>query len=481
MSRSAFALTARMPDPTSLLAALHAGGPDLRVDRAGQGAVVRLCTEDGRQVVAVEAPRYIQVPGEAARLLDPAVATETPVWWTEVRAASAVPEAPRLAASIAGRLATLLDGTTWPRETAAHTDVVTVAASGEPAPALAVGDDVLTEADMLTDRAAIVLPDIPVMAATTWLAELLRTTARTRRHLYLVTPPTARLTLPTRTLLDRAPAHWVVSDAGTGYYDGLTGLELAWHGDHFAPPTDPDPAVVDAYRPPPSGRSGDRKFLLSVRTIHPADEQLLLGGTLECAWRALTGEPPAGWSTAEPVNVPWSRRRLTDLARRGSPTWLVAIGSPDRPAIATQWVTHTRLGVEEHFTLAFGHTADNLVPLDHLPHLAEELAIQHHLATMVTEVRAARPDLTVPAHYEPPALPVPLTFGPGAIADTGPSRVEEALPDTPVVRLGPAARPTLHCTLGDGTDPAAWRRLRHAMAHLRVAPAGQAVCGPPSG
>ncbi|MFC8712112.1 DUF6177 family protein [Streptomyces sp. NPDC057197] len=311
MSRSAFALTARMPDPTSLLAALHAGGPDLRVDRAGQGAVVRLCTEDGRQVVAVEAPRYIQVPGEAARLLDPAVATETPVWWTEVRAASAVPEAPRPAASIAGRLATLLDGTTWPRETAAHADVVTVAASGEPAPALAVGDDVLTEADMLTDRAAIVLPDIPV--------------------------------------------------------------------------------------------------------------------------------------------------------------------------IATQWVTHTRLGVEEHFTLAFGHTADNLVPLDHLPHLAEELAIQHHLATMVTEVRAARPDLTVPAHYEPPALPVSLTFGPGAIADTGPSRVEETLPDTPVVRLGPAARPTLHCTLGDGTDPAAWRRLRHAMAHLRVAPAGQAVCGPPSG
>ncbi|MFF0966193.1 DUF6177 family protein [Streptomyces sp. NPDC003703] len=485
MPCSTFALTARMPDPVSLLAALHAGGPDLRVDRAGQGAVVRLCTEEGRQVVAVEAPRYLQVPGEAARLLGPAAATESPVWWTEVRAASAVPEAPRLSASVAGRLASLLDGTTWPRETAAHTDVVTVEASGEPAPALAAGDDVLTEADMLTDRAAIVLPDIPVLAATTWLTELLRTTARTGRHLYLVTPPTTRLTLPARTLLDRAPARWVVRDPGTGYYDGLTGLELVWHGDHFAPPAGRNPTVVDAYRPPPTGRSGERQFLLSARTIHPADEQLLLGGTLECAWQTLTGEPPAGWSTAEPVNVPWSRRQLTDLARsrarRGSPTWLVAVGSPGRPAIATQWVTHTRLGVEEHITLALGHTADSPVPLDRLPHLAEVLAAQHHLATMVTEVRAARADLMAPAHYEPPALPVSLTFGPDTVADTGLSRVEEALPDTPVVRLGPTARPTLHCTLGDGTDPAAWRRLRRATAHLHVAPATQAVLGRPGG
>ncbi|MEU5089665.1 DUF6177 family protein [Streptomyces sp. NPDC021356] len=477
MTQETVAITRRMPDPASLLAALHAGGPDLRVARAGQGAVARLCTEDGRLVVSVEAPRYIQVPGETARLLGPGAATDTPVWWTEVRAASAAPEAPRLAASVAGRLATLLDGTTGPREAASHTDVVTVSASGEPSPDGAGGDDVLAEADILTDQAVIVLHDAPILAATTWLTELLRTTARTGRYLYLVTPPTTRLTLPTRTLLDRAPARWVVSAPETGYYDGLSGVELDWHDGHFTPTTGPSPAIVDAYRPP-SGPAGERQLLLSMRTVHAPDEQLLLGGALECAWQTLTGEPPAGWSTAEPVNVPWSRRQLTDLvrsrARRGSPTWLVAVGNPDHPAIATQRVTHTRLGVEEHITLAFGHTADSPALLDRLPHLAEELAAQHRLATMITELRAARADLTVPSHYEPPALPVSLTFGPDAVADIGRGCLDSTLPDTPSRRLGPTARPALHYELGDGTDPGAWRRLRHIEDHLNSTPGARA-------
>ncbi|MEW2293484.1 DUF6177 family protein [Streptomyces sp. NPDC006743] len=471
MTQHAIALTPRMPDPKTLLAALHAGGPDLRVKRSGQGAVAQLHAEDGRLIASVEAPRYLQVPGETARLLGPAAATGTPVWWTEVRAASVVPEAPRLAASVAGRLATLLDGSTWPRSAGAHTGVVTVAASGEPVDA--VGGDVLTEADLVTTRAATVLQDTPVLAATTWLTELLRTTARTGRHLHLVTPPATRLTLPARTLLERTSARWVVSAPRTGCHDGLSGLELSWRDGLFTPAPGPSPTMADAYRPP-SGPSGERQLLLSLRTVHPADGQLLLGGALECAWRTLTGEPPAGWSTAEPVNVPWSRRQLTDLARnrarRGSPTWLVAVGDPDRPAIATQRVTHTRLGVEEHITLAFGHTGDRPAPLDRLPHLAEKLAAQHRLATMITELRAARADLTVPAHYEPPALPVALTFGPDAVADMGLSRAGSLVPDTPPTRLGSAARPALHYELGDGTDAAAWRRLRRAQEHVRAAP-----------
>jgi hypothetical protein len=462
MAQNLIALTPRMPDIKTLLAALHAGGPDLRVNRAGQGAVVQLCTEDGRQLVSVEAPRYIQVPGETTRLLDPTADAEPPVWWTEVRATTAVPEAGRLAASVAGRLATLLDGTTWPREAAAQTEVVTIPASGAPTPA-ADGGDILTETDLLTDQAAVVLHDAPTLAATTWLTGLLRSTAQTGRHLYLVTPPTTRLTVPARTLLDRAPARWLVHAPETGYYDGLSGLALSWQDGHFTPVTDPAPTVVDAYEPP-SGPTGERQLLLSLRTIHPADEHLLLGGALECAWQLLTGEPPAGWSTAEPINVPWSRRQLTDLARTrarsGSPTWLVAVGIPDRPAIATQHVQHTRLGVEEHITLAFGHPTGRPAPLHLLPHLAEELATRHHLAMMITELRAARADLTVPAHYEPPALPVSLTLGPDTVADLGADRAAGALPDTSPERLGSTARPALHYRLGDGNDPAAWRRLQ---------------------
>ncbi|MFF0460876.1 DUF6177 family protein [Streptomyces mexicanus] len=466
-----------MPDVKDLLAALHAGGPDLRVKRAGQGAVAQLCTEDGHPLVSLEAPRYVQVPGEASRLLGGAAGTEAPMWWTEVRATAAVPEAQRLAASVAGRLATLLDGTTWPPEAATRTEVVTIRASGGSAAHADDGGDVLSETDVLTDQAAVVIHDSPILAATTWLTELLRTTAGTGRHLYLVTPPTTRLTLPARALLDRAPARWVIHAPETGYYDGLSGLTLSWRDGHFTPVTDPGPTVAEAYRPPSGGATGERRLLLSLRTIHPADERLLLGGALECAWQTLTDEAPAGWSTAEPVNVPWSRRQLTDLARTrarsGSPTWLVAVGTPDRPAIATQRVQHTRLGVEEHITLAFGHPTGRPAPLHLLPHLAEELATRHNLAMMITELRAARADLTVPAHYEPPALPVSLTLGPDAVADLGAGRAGGALPDTSPERLGSTARPTLHYRLGDGDDPAAWRRLQQLECYVKSSVEGR--------
>ncbi|GGZ79799.1 DUF6177 family protein [Streptomyces echinoruber] len=244
-------------------------------------------------------------------------------------------------------------------------------------------ETLLAESDLLTDRSVVVLHDRPILAATTWLTELLRTAARTGRHLYLVTPPGTRL---------------------------------------------------------------------------------LLGDALEAAWQTLTGEPPAEWSTAEPVNVPWSRRQLTDLARTrargGSPTWTVAVGASGRPAIAAVRVVRTRHGVEEHITLALGYGAGQSVPLDLLPGLAEELATGHGLATMITELRTARADLTTPAHFEPPPIPVSLTLGPDAVADLGLARARSALSGLAPAELGPAARPGLHCALGDGTDPAAWQRLK---------------------
>ncbi|MEU6014605.1 DUF6177 family protein [Streptomyces sp. NPDC047515] len=80
------------------------------------------------------------------------------------------------------------------------------------------------------------------------------------------------------------------------------------------------------------------------------------------AWRTLTGAPPAGWATAEPINVPWSPRQLTDLARtraqQSLPPWIAAVGAPDRPAIATMRTVRTHAGVEEHITLATGYGAD---------------------------------------------------------------------------------------------------------------------------
>ncbi|MFG3282516.1 DUF6177 family protein [Streptomyces sp. NPDC048111] len=467
MTHDAIALTPTMPDAKTLLAALHAGGPDLRVNRAAGGAAAELCRGDGQPLVSVEAPRFLQVPGEASRLLGQAVGREVtvPVWWTEVRGASAVAQARRLAGSVAGRLTAVLGGTAWPRD-AAHTDVVPVPDT-DPAGQAAPGP---TGIDILTGKAAVVIHDRPVAAATAWLTDVIRFTTGTGRELHLITPPSTRLTFPLRTLLDRAPGRWVIQDPEHGYYDGLTGSELRWNEGHFIPAAGPDgrPRITPPFKRP---RAADgQQLVLSLRTIHPATDQLVLGGALECAWQLLTGAMPAGWSTAEPVNLPWSRGQLTalarDRARSSTPTWLVVVGAPERPAIATIRIAHTRAGIEEHITLALGHTAGRRPPLDVLPKLAEALAERHELATMVTELRPARADLTAPAHYEPPSAPISFTLGPRATADLGLDRTRRALADLAPVPLGPAARPALHITLGDSTDPSAWRSLHRIGEYL---------------
>jgi hypothetical protein len=122
--------------------------------------------------------------------------------------------------------------------------------------------------------------------------------------------------------------------------------------------------------------TGERQLAISFRTVHPADDRLVLGGALESVWRELTGNPPAGWGTAEPANLPWSLRQLTDVAhdRSPAPTWVVVVGGPDRPGLATVRISRTTGGVEEDVTLAFGYGADEEPPVDALPRVAEILA-----------------------------------------------------------------------------------------------------------
>ncbi|MEU1149051.1 DUF6177 family protein [Streptomyces sp. NPDC005863] len=465
MTNDVIALTSRMPDTKELLAALHAGGPDLRVRPTGGGAVAQLCTAQGDALVSLEAPRLVQVPGEVNRLLGPAVRASAPVWWTEVRATSGIEGARRLAGSVAGRLAVLLGGTTWPYE-GAQTDVVTISP----------GDGAGTTTDypgidVVTDKAAVVIQDRPIVAATSWLTDVIRTVSQAERELCLVTPSGTRLTHPTRTALQHIPARWVVSDPQCGYYDGLTGTVLHWHDGHFVPaPSDEGaPRIADAFRSQPAVAEG-HQLHVAVRTIHPATEDLVLGEALAETWRLLTGAPPAGWGSAEPVNSPWSPRQLTELARararQSQSTWLVAIGAPEHPAIATLRVTHTRAGVEEHIDLALGYPAHQPAPTDFLPKLAETLATRHHLATMVSELRRGRADLTTPATYEPPPIPLSLTIGPDAVAGIGISHARSAPIDVAPISLGPSAHPALHYTLGDGADPVAWHRLKQIDEHL---------------
>lgn len=477
MTKDVIALTPKMPDINTLLAGLFAGGPDLGINPLAEGAVVQLCAPGGRPLVSVEAPLLVQVPGEAQRLLGAEVAApKEPFWWTEVRASTAIEEGERLAGSFAGRLTAVLDGTVWPSE-AAHTDVVPL--TPETATAAPAPEAIPPAVDVLTDKAAVVIQDRPVVAMTSWLADALRTASASDRALQIVTPPHTSLTLPTRNALHGHPNRWVIQDPDSGYYDGLSGAQLHWQDGHFTPArtAEGNARIAEAFKPRPTPDSpdaqGERQLILSLHTTHPADEHLLLGGALEAAWQALTGTPPAGWSTAEPIALPWSRRQLTELARtraqKNIPTWLTTIGTPDRPAIATTRITHTSAGIEEHITLTLGHTADEAPPLDAITPLAETLATEHGLTSMLTTLRSARRDLTVPPRFEAPPTPLSFTLGANAVSEIGRAHAQHPQSGLRPAQLGHTSRPALHYILGDGTDPNSWTTLQQLTQHLKSA------------
>ncbi|MGW0731717.1 DUF6177 family protein [Streptomyces sp. NPDC002851] len=471
MTKDVIALTPKTPDIPVLLAGLYAGGPNLGVETLHDGAAVHLCTPDGSPLVTVDAPVLVQVPGEAARLLgDETPVPEGPVWWTEARATTAVPEAGRLAGSIAGRLAEILDGTTWPTE-AATTDVVPLASDTT---AIPQPDDALPAVDVLTDRAAVILTERPRIALTTGLSDALRTATTSGRTLQIVTPPHTRLTLPMRAALASSPHRWIVNPNTSDYFDGLTGAELHWQEGRFAPtrtgdgtiPTSPAFTADESATDP-----GERQLILSLHTCHTPDASLVLGGALETCWQHLTGAPPAGWSTAEPVNLPWSTRQLTDLARTraqaSQPTLAIAVGHPDRPAIATLRITRTQAGVEEDITLALGYSPDEAAPLDAIEVLAAALAAEYGLTSLVTSLRAARRDLTVPPHREAQPIPVSFTIGAKETEQIGASHAGRPPLAIQAVPLGPAQRPAMHYPLGDGTTASTWTDLQTLMTHLK--------------
>ncbi|MFD5880092.1 DUF6177 family protein [Streptomyces yangpuensis] len=472
MTTDVIALSPRMPDAWSVLAGLLSGGPDKLVDTTREGAVVQLCDAQGRPLVAVEAPMLIQVPGEAARLFG-AVEPPVPFWWTEARATTGVAEAERLAGTFAARVAALTGGMAWPPEAALSVAVVPSEGVGiAPAPAAAQ-----PAVDVLTDKVAVVITDRSVVAMTAWLSDAFRAAAASERGLQIVSPASSTLTPAVRDALPGVPSRWVVRDARDGYYDGRTGAVLRWQEGMFAPVVQPDPDGGGGEMHTPVAASfqefddtGEHQLAISFRTIHPADDRLVLGGALEAVWRELTGGAPAGWSTAEPANLPWSPERLTEVAhaRSPEPSWFAVVGAPSRPGLAGVRVTRTKAGVEEDVTLAFGYGAHEEVPLDVLPRLAEALVTRHHLCSMLVQLRKARRDLAVPARFEGPGVPLAFVLGSEEVRAMPDDRARRTPLSVQPVMLGPKARPALYYPFpGDPSDLSAWSDFERLVRHLK--------------
>ncbi|MFF1846668.1 DUF6177 family protein [Streptomyces sp. NPDC058232] len=472
MTKDVIALTRRMPDPLTVLAGLLSGGPDKLVETVGEDAVVRLCDEEGRPLVSVEAPLLVQVAGEAERLLG-ATAPAVPFWWIEARATTGIEEAERLAGTFAARLISLAGGSAWPPGAARSVAVVkTDGVSVAPTPAAAQ-----PAIDALTDKVAVVIQDRPVVAMTAWLSDAFRATADAELGLQIVTSPGTTLSPAVRNSLTGWPSRWVVQDERDGYYDGLSGAVLRWQNGMFAPveaadatPDDPRTPVAASFKE--FADTGERQLAISFRTVHPADDRLVLGGALEAVWRELTGNPPAGWGTAEPANLPWSLRQLTDVAhdRSPAPTWVVVVGSPERPGLATVRISRTTGGVEEDVTLAFGYGAGEEPPVDALPRVAEILATRHHLQSMLIQIRKARRDLAVPPRFEGPGVPVAFVLGAEEVREMPGDRARRTPLSEPPVQLGPKTRPALYYPLpGDPSDLSGWQDFERLMRHLKGA------------
>lgn len=469
MTKDVIALTKQLPDPRTIAAALLSGGPDLRLQVLGEGAVVQLADGDGHPLVSIESPMLLAVPHEAERLLGVrADQLGESAWWTEIRATAATDQAQRLASVAAGRLVALLGGVLWPPEAVEEgIGVVDTRDAQVPPPPHPEQPAV----DVLTDTAAVLFQDRPVLALSSWLGNAFLSAVAEGRHVQIVTPPHTLLTLPARLALVEAEGRWVVREESGDYYDGLTGVVLRWQGDSFAPlpaasrATNGEDAAA-AFAPAPN--PDERQLLLSIRTCHRAEDGLLLGGALEVAWQHLTGAAPAAWGTAEPVGLPWSRRNLTDFARERAPrpTRLVVVGALERPAIAALNILRTADGVEEDITLGIGYGKGEEPPFDALADLAHDLASHHHLRSALFHVRTGRRDVNAPASFETPPIPLALALGAEEARRTGATGDRVPVPEPPRV-IGARRSPGRYFRLGEADSPSNWAALRSLLGHLR--------------
>jgi hypothetical protein len=94
-----------------------------------------------------------------------------------------------------------------------------------------VPDDTVTvlhpAVDLITDKAAVVIQERPVVPLTSWLVDAATACAEARQGLQILTSADSRITLPLRTTLSEPKARWVVREPGdTGYFDGFSGIPL---------------------------------------------------------------------------------------------------------------------------------------------------------------------------------------------------------------------------------------------------------------
>jgi hypothetical protein len=310
-------------------------------------------------------------------------------------------------------------------------------------------------ADVLTPKAMVVLQDRPVVPFTGWLADGLRLCSETRRGLQVVTPLESRITMPLRLVLTGPVSRWVVRADG-GYYDGLTGVPLRWDGEAFV--VEPTARTyAPAYTTPAAGPIA-AQLTVTFRVRHLPETAV--GGAADQICRALTGEPPGGWGTAEPATALWRLEDLRELFRSRAPaaTWLTVVGGDGPPAVGTMLLSQVGDAVEEAVTLVTGYAEPDGAPVSALPAIAGALATEYPLMSFFAQLSPGRPDLTTGPRWVGPAAPIGMAVSGPA---TGPAGI-------PAQVIGDTRSPTAWYALGDGRQQDGWQRYEQLTGYLRT-------------
>ncbi|MDN3356859.1 DUF6177 family protein [Actinomadura sp. DC4] len=321
--------------------------------------------------------------------------------------------------------------------------------------------------DLVTDKVAVVIQERAVVPLSAWLVDAASACAKAGQGLQILTSADARITPALRATLAGPGSRWVVREPDdSGFFDGLSGVPLAWDGSAFAVvPERAKAGPSPAFARPVDGL-GDH-LLLDVKVLHEAALDLTLGETVETLARVLCGGAPAGWGVAEPAVNPWERPALTELCHRRSPksTWLMFTGSGERRFIGGALVSRVTSGVKEEITFLAGFGPGEEPPLDRLAGLASGFADAGVLLSMTAQRTRGRMDLTHPARWCGAPVPVGLAIGAEGVREIG---LEHALAAPAEGRpIGPEGAPAVWYGLGDGRDSGAWSCFSDLLKHLR--------------
>ncbi|MEU4389721.1 DUF6177 family protein [Kribbella sp. NPDC023855] len=333
--------------------------------------------------------------------------------------------------------------------------------------------------DQVSDEVVLVMQDRPVVGLSSWLQNVTTQATRNVMPLQLVTPKSTRLTFAARMrLFNVVGSRWVVVD-GEETYDGLNGSRLKWDGQKFAPRAEPvasaEPSEQVDWSPAYVDTTIDLRaqLLITARFQHEPLEMTVVGGATGRLVEALTGEPPAGWGTAEPATQPWRLEQLSDFCRGRMPTpsWLSVAGgvaSGTKHLGAHLEINHRPAGLEETITVCVAQPGRVIDNVNALGDVVDRLADEFELVTFFAQLTMGTPEGFTPPHFTGFPAPIGLALGNDGLQALG---VDRALDMSQVgaiepVLVGPQAAPSAWYPLGDGLTQSDWRKYSALVDYL---------------